>query len=265
MSDFTDRTAKAFGPKVMKQLRDLRFCIVGCGGTGANFAEMLVRSGAIELTLIDGDQVHESNLNRVFPFDVGSIGARKVDALKARLEAISPGSVLNIQVFPTTFKEREYIVDDELGQPDRNAVHDSDVVFVGTDTNLSRLGIEKLNKLRHPPMLLSCGILVDRENGVYELECSWSPHTPPERAEDEGYGPENASFPSIVLEATSIAFTMLISHLAYPDSRFTHYVRRYDANFQPIKTIIDGRSSCNTQSWWGSTIWRNLLRLFVHR
>ena len=44
-----DRTSKALGDKVMERLRSLRFCIVGCGGTGANFAEMLVRTGATGL------------------------------------------------------------------------------------------------------------------------------------------------------------------------------------------------------------------------
>ena len=61
-----DRTSKALGDKVMERLRSLRFCIVGCGGTGANFAEMLVRTGATRLALIDGAVVKEEDLNRVF-------------------------------------------------------------------------------------------------------------------------------------------------------------------------------------------------------
>ena len=68
MADFTDRTAKALGDDVMDKLRTKRFSVVGCGGTGANFAEMLVRSGATQIDLIDGDVVNESNLNRVSSF-----------------------------------------------------------------------------------------------------------------------------------------------------------------------------------------------------
>ena len=246
MANFTDRTAKALGPDVMEKLQSLDFCVVGCGGTGANFAEMLVRSGATRLTLIDGDIVDESNLNRVSSFAWHDIGRFKVVALKARLNAIRPG--LDICALPTSFKEREDILDDPLGQPARDAVHDADVVFVGTDTNLSRLAIEALHALRPRGMLLSCGILIDREDGVFEFECNWFPQTPPERTEDEGYGPDDASFPSIVLEATAVAFTMLISHLGDAESDFRSYLRRYDAAFRPVETLVNGTPSCNTPS-----------------
>ena len=247
MADFSDRTTKALGLDVMEKLQTFRFCVVGCGGTGANFAEMLVRSGAIHVTLIDGDTVDESNLNRVSSFAWDNVDLLKVDALKARLEAIRPG--LDILTVPSSFKERDDILDDRLGQPVRDAVHDSDVVFVGTDTNASRLAIEKLHKFRGGGMLLSCGVLVDRENGVFEFECNWPPQTPAERAEDEGYGPDDASFASIVIEATAVAFSMLISHLTSPGSGFRSYLRRYDATFQPVETLINGTSSCNTPSY----------------
>ena len=246
MANFTDRTAKALGPDVMEKLQALGFCVIGCGGTGANFAEMLVRSGATRLILIDGDIVDESNLNRVSSFAWPDIDSFKVDALKARLDAIRPG--LQVRTIPTTFKEREDIFDDPLGQPARDAVHDADVVFVGTDTNTSRLAIEALHASRPRDMLLSCGILVDRKTGAFEFECNWSPQTPPERAQDEGYGPDDASFASIVLEATAVSFAMLISHLGDADSDFRSYLRRYDDAFRPVETLVNGTPSCNTPS-----------------
>ena len=246
MADFTDRTAKAFGLDVMEKLQTFRFCVVGCGGTGANFAEMLVRSGATHVTLIDGDTVDESNLNRVSSFAWDDVDSPKVNGLKARLDAIRPS--LDILTFPSSFKEREDILDDPLGQPVRDAVHDSDVVFVGSDTNMSRLAIEKLHKFRGGGMFLSCGILVDRKNGVFEFECNWSPQTPTERAKDEGYGPDDASFVSIVIEATAVAFSMLISHLTCPESNFRSYFRRYDATFCPVETLVNETPNCNIPS-----------------
>lgn len=246
MAHFIDRTTKALGRDVMAKLQALEFCVVGCGGTGANFAEMLVRSGATQLTLIDGDVVDPSNLNRVFSFAGPDINHPKVDALKARLDSIRPD--LNVRPFATTFKEPQDILDDSLGQPARDAVYDADVVFVGTDTNASRLAIEALHASRRGAMLISCGILVDRKAGIFEFECNWSPKTPPERAADEGYGPEQASFPSIVLEATAVAFSMLISHLNDCESPFRSYLRRYDASFLPVETLINGKSSCSTPS-----------------
>ena len=54
-----------------------------------------------------------------------------------------------------------------------------------------------------------------------------------------GYGPDNASFASIVLEATSVAFAMLLSHLKCGDSQFKRYRRQYDAIFAPVETPVE--------------------------
>ena len=245
MADFDDRTTKALGNEVTKKLRTMRFCVVGCGGTGGNFAEMLVRSGAERLDLVDGDSVDESNLNRVCSFAYGDIGASKVKALKARLEAIRPG--VEVRALGSTFKERDHIVDDPLGQTVRDAVYDADVVFIGTDTNRSRIAIEELVHSQPGGTLLSCGIVVDRAKGVFEFECSWMPRTPCERAEDAGYGPDDASYGSLIIEATAVAFSMLLNHLADPSSCFKSYVRRYDVNFKPVVTLLNPDSNCNTQ------------------
>ena len=258
-----DRTAKALGDDVMERLRSLRFCIVGCGGTGANFAEMLVRTGAIRLTLIDGTDVEESNLNRVFSFSCPDCGDSKVKALKRRLESIRPD--LDIHVLQDSFRAPEDILEENLiGQQVRDAVYDADVVFIGTDTNSSRLAIEKLHQDKDGGMFLSCGVLVDRNSDIFEFECTWSPTTPPERADEKGYGPENASFASVIHEATSVAFTMLLSHMSCANSDFKSYRRRYNASFRPVETIVNGRSSGNTPSCWDPRRFLRLARRFVH-
>ena len=236
---FENRTTRALGESVIQKLASLHFCIVGCGGTGANFAEMLVRTGARRITLIDGTRIDESNLNRVFSFFQADLGKPKVEVLKRHLEAIRTNLV--VHAMRASFRRREHIPDaDSLEQRVRDAVYEADVVFIGTDTNTSRLAIEKLHKAKGRGMLLSCGITVDPESDApYEFECAWSPGTPPDRADDEGYGPENASFASIVLEATSVAFTMLLSHLTDADSNFKYFRRSYDANLRPIRNQRD--------------------------
>ena len=241
-----DRTVKALGDDVMGKLRSLHFCIVGCGGTGASFAEMLVRTGALRLTLIDGSRVEDSNLNRVFSFFPEDYGKRKVEVLKKRLESIRPGC-LKITAIPDSFRKPEdFLGTHSIGQRARDAVCDADVVFIGTDTNKSRLAIEKLCQDEHKRMYLSCGVRVDAEAGVVEFECVWLPQTPPEREDEEGYGPQNASFGSIVHEAVSVAVTMLLSHLKCADSSFKRYCRKYEGTLQPIAPVVNGRSSGNT-------------------
>ena len=234
-----ERTTTALGGELMERLRSLRFCIVGCGGTGANFADMLVRTGARRLTLIDGGTVKESGLNRVLCFTENDVEEPKVKVLERHLRAIA-GNELDVCSLHDSFRRPDQILDDNLvGQQVRDEVHDADVVFVATDTNTSRLAIEELCRGKDGGMLLCCGVRVDREVGVYEYECAWSPKTPEDQADVEGYGPENASFASIVLEATSVAFTMLLSHLQCGKSQFRYYRRKYNANFVPVETSVE--------------------------
>ena len=234
-----ERTTAALGGELMEQMKVLRFCIVGCGGTGANFADMLVRTGARHFTLIDGGTVKESGLNRVLCFTSEDVGEPKVEVLERHLRAVA-GNELDVSSLYDHFRRPDQILDDNpIGQRVRDAVHDADVVFIAADTNTSRLAIEELCWEKDGGMLLSCGVSVDREAGVYEYECAWSPKTPKDQADAEGYGPENASFASIVLEATSVAFTMLLSHLQCGKSRFRYYQRKYDANFVPVEKTIE--------------------------
>ena len=232
------RTTAALGDEMMDRLRSLRFCIVGCGGTGANFAEILVRTGAKNLTLIDGGTVKKSDLNRVFSFGAADVGKPKVAMLERRLKAVA-GNEIKVRSLYDSFRRPEQILDgNSVGQSVRDEVHDAEVVFAATDTNTSRLAIEELCREKPDGMLLCCGVYVDREAGVFKYECAWSPRTPQEKEQVEGYGPENASFASIVLEATSVSFTMLLSHLKSGNSQFRRYRSRYDANFTPVETLV---------------------------
>ncbi len=65
MNGFDERTKEALDQNLLDKLRNNRFCVVGCGGTGANFAEMLVRTGATELDLIDGEVCQASRMTPV--------------------------------------------------------------------------------------------------------------------------------------------------------------------------------------------------------
>ena len=250
MSDLTLRTQPALGKSVLRRLQTLSFCIVGCGGTGACFAEMLVRTGALHLSLIDGDKVEDKDLNRISCFVADDVDKFKVDALSRRLRAIRPND-LHIASYPEHFRRRENILERrEVRLQARDAVYDADIVFIGTDTNSSRKNIEDLiqdrprgNRASH----LSVGVYIDRECGEYAFECSWGLWTPAEKLDDEGYGPANASYAAIVQEATAVAFHMLLSHLHDPESTFDYYQKRYGSGFKPVEEAVNAKSSSNTQ------------------
>lgn len=232
---FTDRTAKALGADVMSKLSDNRFCVVGCGGAGGNFAEMLVRTGATKVDLVDGSDVKQSGLNRVFAYSDSDCGVKKTTALANRLNSIRPN--LSIRQFPTHFRTPEQSVDDSQGDTDVwLAVSTAYAVFIAVDERDSRLAVEKFCLKEGSGRYLSCGIRVDAANDDFQFECHWRPKSPAKGVDHyDGYGPENASFGSIVGEATSIAFTMLLSHLYDPNSKFVSYYRRYDGTFRPIE------------------------------
>jgi tRNA A37 threonylcarbamoyladenosine dehydratase len=74
----------------MDALRAKRVIIFGVGGVGSWAAECLIRTGLTHLTLVDGDTVQSSNINRQLPATRETIGMPKVVALKARLLTINP-------------------------------------------------------------------------------------------------------------------------------------------------------------------------------
>lgn len=98
MADSPDRSPVALDDdaSVRARLATSHVAIVGCGGLGSNAAEMLVRSGVGELTLIDFDIVDESNLNRQRYF-ADQVGEPKPTALAVSLHRIRPEVTLHLR------------------------------------------------------------------------------------------------------------------------------------------------------------------------
>ena len=76
--------------ELQQKIRTTKLLIAGCG-VGSAFAEAAVRMGFEQITLIDGDTVAISNLNRQ-TFTYADVGAPKVMALANRLRAINPNA-----------------------------------------------------------------------------------------------------------------------------------------------------------------------------
>ncbi len=78
--------------EVIKQCR----IILGGAGIGSIIAECALRLGFENITIIDGDRVEESNLNRQ-NYLASDIGDYKVQALKKRLLKINPSANITIK------------------------------------------------------------------------------------------------------------------------------------------------------------------------
>jgi tRNA A37 threonylcarbamoyladenosine dehydratase len=90
MDDFFSRSEALLGAEVMEALRTKRVILFGVGGVGSWCAESLIRTGLTHLTLVDGDVVQPSNVNRQLPATRSTIGRPKVEVLKERLLTINP-------------------------------------------------------------------------------------------------------------------------------------------------------------------------------
>ncbi|MCO5101414.1 MAG: tRNA threonylcarbamoyladenosine dehydratase [Burkholderiaceae bacterium] len=83
--------ARLYGDAALAALAAAHVCIVGIGGVGSWAAEALARSGVGALTLVDADHVAESNVNRQVHALDSTLGAAKIDVMRARIADIAPG------------------------------------------------------------------------------------------------------------------------------------------------------------------------------
>ena len=90
MEDFFSRSEALLGAEGMDRLRNARVILFGVGGVGSWCAEALIRTGLTHLTIVDGDVVQSSNVNRQLPATRETIGRPKVEVLKERLLTINP-------------------------------------------------------------------------------------------------------------------------------------------------------------------------------
>lgn len=82
--------ARLYGQPALHRFREARVCVVGVGGVGSWVVEALARSAIGHLTLIDLDNVAESNINRQIHALTDTLGKAKVTALAERIQQINP-------------------------------------------------------------------------------------------------------------------------------------------------------------------------------
>lgn len=84
-----DRIEKIIGNEKIEKIKKMSVLLVGLGGVGGYAFENLVRSGFENITIIDGDEIDETNLNRQILALRNNIGEKKVEIAKKRAEQIN--------------------------------------------------------------------------------------------------------------------------------------------------------------------------------
>lgn len=88
--------------QAMQEVQNLRLVVVGAGGLGGFVAQGLVRLGAQNIAVIDGDDFSDSNLNRQFFCNSTTLGKPKAEVCVAEMLQVDPeGKYKAIKAFIT--------------------------------------------------------------------------------------------------------------------------------------------------------------------
>ena len=90
MAKWQERAELLFKPEGLNNLKNANVLVVGLGGVGSFAAEFLARAGVGSLTIVDGDVVDITNVNRQLPALHSTEGMPKVHVVGDRLMDINP-------------------------------------------------------------------------------------------------------------------------------------------------------------------------------
>lgn len=82
--------ARLYGSNALTRFTTAHVCVIGVGGVGSWVVEALARSAIGRITMIDLDNVAESNVNRQIQATSDTLGKAKVTALAERIALINP-------------------------------------------------------------------------------------------------------------------------------------------------------------------------------
>lgn len=112
--------ARLYGERALERFRGAHVCVIGVGGVGSWVVEALARSAIGHLTLIDLDNVAESNINRQIQALSSTVGMAKIEALKQRIAQINPfcqvtlvEDFIDVENIPAMIADKnfDYVVD----------------------------------------------------------------------------------------------------------------------------------------------------------
>lgn len=104
MKSYLERFELLVGKESIAKIKRVNVIIFGVGGVGAAVAEMLVRCGVLNISLVDPDKVDVTNINRQIFSSKDNIGKLKVVELGKCLKKINP--MVEMQLIRTEFSQK---------------------------------------------------------------------------------------------------------------------------------------------------------------
>ena len=119
MAEWTERAELLFKKEGLEKLKNSNVLVVGMGGVGSFAAEFIARAGVGSMTIVDGDTVDITNINRQLPALHSTIGMPKVKIVGDRLMDINPELKLTRlqeflspeRAFELVSEDYDYVVD----------------------------------------------------------------------------------------------------------------------------------------------------------
>lgn len=113
MAKWQERAELLFKTEGLNNLKNAKVLVVGLGGVGSFSAEFLARAGVGNMTIVDGDTVDITNINRQLPALHSTVGMPKVHVVGDRLMDINPElNLTRIQEFLSPERAFEIVTPD---------------------------------------------------------------------------------------------------------------------------------------------------------
>ena len=141
-----ERTEMLFGKDAMEKLHKASVLVVGVGGVGGFVCEALARCGVGSMTIVDHDTVDITNINRQIIALSSTVGMKKVDVMKKRIEDINPMCEVRAEAEFYTAEMSESLFDREY-----------DYIVDAIDTVTAKLHLIKTAKEKNIPIISALG------------------------------------------------------------------------------------------------------------
>lgn len=163
-----ERLEILIGKENIEKLKKLNIIIIGIGGVGGYTLESIIRSGVENITIVDGDIIEKSNINRQLIVTKENINKPKVEEWKKRINEINPdvklktiNKFVNINDLKQILDKYDYIVDacddvklkiDLIEYATKNNIKIISSMGTANKMDATKLNITTLDKTEYDPL-----------------------------------------------------------------------------------------------------------------
>ncbi len=163
-----ERIINLIGMDTFKKINNCKILLVGCGGVGSFAFTALIRSGFLNITVIDKDKIELSNLNRQLVANLDTIGKSKVDVavnmannLNENIKINAINTYLSSDNINILDKDYDYIIDacdtlktklELIKWAEENNIKIITALGMGNRINASKIKITTLAKTAGDPL-----------------------------------------------------------------------------------------------------------------